>query len=87
VIDTVLPRPITSAVTFMKKLSTHFACWTALLMTTITGPSCGFARPGGPKNSAAVPSSPGRASSGLTSDKGTFRITVNGQEMGKEECR
>jgi hypothetical protein len=86
VIHTVLPPPIAFAVTFMKKVWTHFACWAALLMMTIIGPSCSFAWPYGPKNSAAaVPSSPARASSGLTSDKGKFRITVNGQEMGKEE--
>jgi hypothetical protein len=86
VIDTVLPPSIASAVRFVKKLPTPFACWLALSMTTIIGPSCGFARPYGPRNSAAaVPLSPARASSDLTSDKGKFRITVNGREMGKEE--
>jgi hypothetical protein len=75
------------AATFAKKAATLSASGAILFAAiTLAGAHCA-ARANQPAAGAAttLPSSPDRTSSGFVSEKGKFRILVNGQDAGKEE--
>jgi hypothetical protein len=69
----------------MKIFSTRRICGAALCSLMLGAPICVFGRADSPNPVATRPSPSARPSPGFTSEKGKFRILVNGQEMGKEE--